>query len=77
LSDAGQWSEALAEFRAAERGGEPDDSLSFRIGQVLEATGHRDEATAEYKTFLKSKTCAQSLPDERCAAADRRAGSGY
>lgn len=75
LAAAGQWAEAINEFRAAERGGEPDDLLPFRIGQALDATGHDDEAKTEYITFLKSKTCTQSLPDERCAAAGRRVGA--
>jgi tetratricopeptide (TPR) repeat protein len=69
LADAGQWSEALVELRAAERGGEPDDSLPFRIGQALEAHSQRSEAVIEYKKFLNGHACTQPLPDERCEIA--------
>ena len=72
LADSGQWSEALSEFRAAERGGEPDDLLPFRIGQALEASIQRSEAVIEYKKFLNSHACTQALPDERCETARKR-----
>jgi tetratricopeptide (TPR) repeat protein len=72
LADAGAWIEALAEFRAAERGGEPDESLPFRIGQALDASGQPSEAVHEYKRFLDSHSCTQPLPDERCEIARRR-----
>jgi len=72
LADAGQWSEALSEFRAAERGGEPDESLPFRLGQALDATGQSSEAAIEYSRFLNRHPCTQSLPDKRCAEARRR-----
>jgi tetratricopeptide (TPR) repeat protein len=76
LADAGNGSEALSEFRAAERGGEPDDSLSFRIGQALDAGGQPSEAVLEYKNFLNSHACTQTLPDERCETARRRVQLG-
>jgi hypothetical protein len=72
LADTGQWTDALLEFHAAERGGEPDDSLSFRIGQALDASGQPLEAVHEYKRFLESGRCTQPLPDERCGIAGRR-----
>ena len=72
LADAGQWTDALLEFHAAERGGEPDDLLSFRIGQALDASGQPLEAVREYKRFLDSDRCLQPLPDERCGIAGRR-----
>jgi len=72
LADAGQWTDALLEFHAAERGGEPDDSLSFRIGQALDASGQPLAAVHEYKRFLESHRCTQPLPDERCGIAGRR-----
>ena len=75
LADAGQWSEALAEFRAAERGREPDDSLPFRIGQALEASNQHSEAVIEYRKFLSSHACTQALPDERCEMARRKSVS--
>jgi hypothetical protein len=72
LADAGHWSEALAEFRAAERGGEPDESLPFRIGRALDAAGQSSEAVIEYSRFLNSHACTQALPDDRCEIAGRR-----
>jgi hypothetical protein len=73
LADSGQWTEALSEFRAAERGGEPDELLRFRIGQALEAIGHQTEGATEYRKFLNSKACTKVLPDERCAVARQQA----
>jgi len=69
LADAREWAEALREFRAAESGGEPDSSLTFRIAQALEATGQRDEALREYEKFLGSGGCNHAPPHEWCAIA--------
>jgi tetratricopeptide (TPR) repeat protein len=69
LADTKQWGEALKEFRLAERGGEPDESLPFRVAQALSARGEHVEAVVEYQRFLKSHACVQALPDERCEAA--------
>lgn len=73
LAEAGQWAVALNEFRLAERGGEPDDSLPYRIAQALDAGSEPGEAVAEYRRFLASRACAQELPDERCEAARKSA----
>ena len=72
LAEANLWTEALNELRLAERGGEPDDSLPFRIGQVLSAKGDQREAIPEYQMFLESHACTQELADYRCEIA--RAG---
>lgn len=72
LADAGQWAEAINEFRAAERGGEPDELLPFRLGQALEASGQTAAAVPEYKRFLNSQACTKVLPEERCEIARRR-----
>ena len=72
LADAGAWTDALREFRAAERGGEPDESLPFRMGQALDASGQPSEAVIEYSRFLNRHPCTQSLPDTRCDEARRR-----
>jgi hypothetical protein len=72
LANANQWNEALAEFRAAERGGEPDELLSWRIGKTLEALGNHSEAVADYTRFLQSRLCTQQLPDDACETARRR-----
>ena len=66
LADGGQWAEALKEFRLAEQGGEPDESLPFRIAQVLNAKGNQSESLIEYQRFLGSHACTQEPPDYRC-----------
>ena len=71
LAEAGQWTEALNEFRLAERGGEPDELLPFRIAQVLKASGQHSAAVIEYQRFLNSHACTQQLPDSRCEVARR------
>ena len=72
LADAGDWTEAAAEFRLAERGGEPDDSIPFRIASLLDSLNHASEATVEYQRFLSGQACTQPLPDYRCETARRR-----
>jgi tetratricopeptide (TPR) repeat protein len=76
LAETQQWAEALREFRAAEDGGEPDDSVPFRIAQVLEASGQTDEALTEFKKFLNSRTCTDIPPDSRCTTARDRVSTG-
>jgi len=67
LADAGFHSEAIQEFLAAEKGGEPDDLIYFRLGTLLERAGRKDEALEEYRKFTISKTCQQI--DNRCESA--------
>lgn len=69
LSGAGYWTEALSEFRLAERGGEPDDLMAFRIGSLLNALNLPNQANLEYQKFLASGMCFEGLPDVRCEAA--------
>jgi tetratricopeptide (TPR) repeat protein len=69
LVESAQWPEALGELRLAERGQEPDDSIPFRIATVLEALNQPSEAVKEYRQFLESKACTQSLPDRLCDVA--------
>ena len=76
LADAEEWAEALHEFRSAASGGEPDDSLQFRIAQALEATGQNNEALIEFKRFLKSRMCNEVPPDSRCDTARDRVLAG-
>jgi len=57
LEEAGLDSEAIAEYRAAERGGEPDDMINYRLGVLLERANEKDEALIEFKKFASSKTC--------------------
>jgi len=57
LEEAGLDSEAIAEYRAAERGGEPDDMINYRLGVLLEKANEKDEALIEFKKFASSNTC--------------------
>lgn len=72
LAGASNWREALKEFRAADRGAEPDDMLPFWIGQALEQVTQASEAVREYERFLSGPRCVRSLPDSRCEIARRR-----
>jgi len=72
LAADGQTEAALAEFRAAERGGEPDELLPFRTAHALDTLGRPAEAHLEYQKFLQGNLCARSLPDMRCAEASAR-----
>jgi tetratricopeptide (TPR) repeat protein len=69
LTEAGQVDEALSEFQLAEKGGEPDDSLPFRIAKLLTAKGDQEGSLREYQKFLDSPACKQKLPDDRCEIA--------
>jgi tetratricopeptide (TPR) repeat protein len=69
LATMRQWPEALAELRAAERGGEPDAALPYHIALALDALDQHDAAGSAYHRFLAGAACAQPAPDVRCAAA--------
>jgi tetratricopeptide (TPR) repeat protein len=72
LAAAGRAEEALLEFRAAERGGEPDAQLPFFMGLALDAQGREPEALSEYKRFTDSAACTQVLPAANCTTARDR-----
>jgi tetratricopeptide (TPR) repeat protein len=72
LAAAGQWEEALAEFRRAEQAGEPDDELPYRIAAMLDALKRPSEAALEYRKFLATRRCTDGYPDPQCAAARAR-----
>jgi hypothetical protein len=72
LAEDGQTEAALTELRAAERGGEPDALLPYRIAHLLDALGRRAEADIEYQKFTRSSLCALPSPDARCAEASAR-----
>ena len=72
LAESGDFTGALSEFRRAEEAGEPDDSIPFRIGVLLDALNHRQEAELEYQRFLNRKACTEPLQDYRCMAARNR-----
>ncbi len=69
LSAEGSWTEALSEFRLAEKGGEPDESIPFRIAALLEAMNNLGQAKLEYERFLDTRVCTQAYPDNRCQSA--------
>lgn len=66
LAGALRWDEALAELRAAERGGEPDETIPYRIATALDMLGRREEAAQEYVRFLNTPLCKQEFVDARC-----------
>jgi hypothetical protein len=70
LGIAGYTTEAISEFRLAEMGGEPDDSIHFNLGLLLERMNLTSQARMEFEEFLMSATCEQS--DVRCEAARER-----
>ena len=70
LANAGYTAEAISEFRLAEMGGEPDDSIHFNLGLLLEGMNLTNQARMEFEDFLMSATCGQV--DTRCEAARER-----
>jgi Flp pilus assembly protein TadD len=72
LAAAGRAEEALSEFRAAERGGEPDPQLPFYMAMALDAMGRAPDALSEYKRFTDSAACTQALPAANCTTARAR-----
>jgi Flp pilus assembly protein TadD len=72
LAADGRVEEALAEFRTAERGGEPDDQIPYHMGLALDSLGRSSEAAPEYRRFLSGPLCTQALPDANCATARTR-----
>jgi hypothetical protein len=71
LEQAGYLTQALAELRLAERQGEPDDTIPFRLGTLLYRINHLSQARLEYERFLETNTCLTSS-DRRCLEAARR-----
>ncbi|HEX9919577.1 MAG TPA: hypothetical protein VGA87_10435 [Pyrinomonadaceae bacterium] len=72
LAEDGQTEAAIAEYRAAERSGEPDEHLPLRVAYALDSLGRAGEAAHEYLKFLQSSSCVRASPDERCAEAAAR-----
>ncbi|MER3427731.1 MAG: hypothetical protein C4334_06470 [Pyrinomonas sp.] len=73
LLTLGQIEEAVVEFRLARDGGEPDDSIAFRLASALEALGRKEEALAEYRRFAQSARCRADEEDPVCLAARHKA----
>ena len=70
LATAGYLSEAISEFRLAQQGGEPDDSIQYRLGLLLERLNQEGQARLEFQDFLLTTTCTQQ--DLRCEEARNR-----
>ena len=70
LTQAGQFTEALAEFRLAQKGGEPDDGIHYNVGRLLERLNQNEQAKLEFQNFLITNTCLQL--DPRCEDARAR-----
>jgi tetratricopeptide (TPR) repeat protein len=62
LAYAGNVTEAISEFQLARERGEPDDSISFRLGVLLERMNLTSQAKLEYERFLLSETCLHEEP---------------
>ncbi len=74
LERSGYWGDAISEYRLAEKGGEPDDSISFRLGLLLEHLNQEGQARLEFQKFLLSETC-QGL-DMNCERARQKLADG-
>ncbi|MDQ3688280.1 MAG: hypothetical protein M3430_22170 [Acidobacteriota bacterium] len=72
LAAAGHFEEALHELRTAERGGEPDDKISYLIAVALDALKRPNEAITSYQRFLQTDLCTQKPPVAECLIADAR-----
>lgn len=70
LMQAGYLSDAISEFRLAEWGGEPDDSIHFYLGVLLERIDQNGQARLEFEKFLLTQTC--QTPDRLCDSARSR-----
>ena len=72
LSDEGDWAAALSELRLADRSGEPDGSLPFRIARLLDALNEPNQALTEYKRFIDGETCRRETQSIECEVARQR-----
>jgi len=72
LADAGDRTTAIQEFRRAEAEGETDETIPYRIGELLYSLNQAAEADLEYRKFLNSTACTQSPGDVRCEKAVSR-----
>lgn len=70
LMQVGYLSEAVSEFRLAEQGGEPDDSIHFYLGVLLAKLDQDGQARLEFEKFLLTPMCQS--PDRLCESARSR-----
>jgi tetratricopeptide (TPR) repeat protein len=74
LMEAGYTLEAITEFRSAELQGEPDDTIHYYLGILLERVNMKWQSLEEFKKFAVSETCLQT--DPRCEVARQRVAAG-
>lgn len=74
LANAGNLSEAVSEFRVALQGGEPDDSIHYRLALLFQRLNQADQARFEFQNFVRTQTCSQI--DPRCEDARQRLKNG-
>lgn len=70
LMRTGYLSDAISEFRLAEQGGEPDDSIHYYLGILLEKIDQNGQARLEFEKFLLTQTCLTA--DRLCESARSR-----
>jgi hypothetical protein len=70
LANEGSLTQAISEFRLAQQGGEPDDSIHYRLGLLFERLNQDGQAKLEFQNFLLTTTCMQV--DKRCEVARER-----
>jgi hypothetical protein len=62
--------DAISEFRLAQEGDEPDETMHFDIGVLLQRLEQNGQARLEFQEFLLSERCQQ--PDPKCESARQR-----
>ena len=72
LIEAGDWTRGLNELRLAERGGERDPLIAFRLATVYEGLGLYAQAWMEYERYVQSEACLQSIPEHPCPTAQHK-----
>lgn len=70
LANEGSFSQAISEFRLAQQGAEPDDSIHYQLGLLFERLNQNGQARLEFQNFLFTDTCLQL--DKRCEVARQR-----
>lgn len=73
LAKDSQFSDAVSEFRRAQEGGEPDDSIYYQLGLLFERMNQSEQARIEFRKFLQTRSCAEM--DQRCEDARQRLGN--
>jgi len=72
LIEKGDWERALSELLLAERDGERDPQIAFKLATAYEQLGLREQAEVQYARFVKGDACLQPMPHDRCAMAQAK-----